>query len=81
MNKVFQPNDVKIYDRMSHRSFTVNRNDINVAKTRRVSKWRIEPIVCVHDSAFLKTPGYSGFFFASKKTWNMITKTDRKTWR
>ena len=78
MYKRLQTNDVKIYDRVSHRSFKVNRNDVNVAKTK---KYCIGPHVWVHPWACNKTPGYYGVFLTTQKTWNMITKTDRRTWK
>lgn len=76
--KRFSTNDVRIYDRWSHRSYAVNRRDVNVAKSRKFGDCMY---IWVRDWSREKTPGYSGMFAVYKKTWDMITKTDRRTWK
>lgn len=87
MSMMFVTNDVKIYDIVSRRSFTVNRKDIDVKHTILHGGPYLEspvhkPVmaVFVHDRAKKKTPRHSGIFFVSNRTYSRITTVPRKDW-
>jgi len=80
----FTTNDVKIYDIMAHRSFWVNRGDINVKATitqyRKFGKNGDKWLVYVHPKAVKKTPNHVGCFQVGASTFDKITTKPRREW-
>lgn len=88
---IFEPNGFKIYDIIAHRSFWVNRRDIDVAATKKRGgplcprSWKdarskLHYIVFVHEWANKKTPHYEGRFAVPEKTYMKIITVPRKDW-
>ena len=88
---MFKTNDFKIYDIIAHRSYIVNRNDIDIASTVKYGYPYVECIDCkkyrcgyaliyTYNYAKKKTPNYLGRFAVSDKTYEKITTIPRKNW-
>lgn len=81
---MFESNDVKIYDVRMHRSFWVNRNDIDVTATIKHGYpdmvWTNYGYVFVRDWAIKKTPNSYGFFAVSARTYEKFSTVPRKDW-
>lgn len=74
-------NTVSIYDVVSHRSFYINANDVNVMRTKKgADKHWMHCYVYVHESAKTKTPCHLGYFITSNKTLEKIISKPRKQW-
>jgi len=75
-------NTISIYDVVSHRSFYINANDVNVTRTKKenADKLWMHCYVHVHESAKTKTPCKLGYFITSNKTLEKIIRKPRKQW-
>lgn len=81
---MFEPNNVKIYDVTMHRSFWVNRKDVDVTATIKhgyPDTWLTNHgYVFVRDWAIKKTPNYCGYFTVSVRTYEKFSTVPRKDW-
>lgn len=74
--------EIRIYDIVAHKTYRVDKRDINITKTK-LNWWNIwwnGYSVHVHSWAYDKTPKKCGYFIVSEAVRERLISSPRKSW-
>lgn len=66
---------VKVYDQISHRSYSFKASDVNVTKTRQNPG-----VLCLHETCKTRLPGNGHALEISHNAWRKFNRGHRNEW-